>query len=44
MLQFKEILQRIGQIVTSTGGILNSAVAGTSIVENKYSRYLNMLS
>jgi hypothetical protein len=44
VLQFKEILQRIGQIVTSTGGILNSALAGTGIIENKYSRYLNMLS
>jgi len=44
ILQFKEILQRIGQIVSSTGGMLNSAIAGTSIVENKYSRYLNMLS
>ena len=44
ILQFKEILQRIGQIVNSTGGILNSAMAGTSIVQNRYSRYLNMLS
>ena len=44
MLQFKEILQRIGQIVNATGSILNSAVAGTGIVENKYSRYLSMLS
>uniref|UniRef100_A0A6C0HR46 Uncharacterized protein n=1 Tax=viral metagenome TaxID=1070528 RepID=A0A6C0HR46_9ZZZZ len=43
VLQFKEILQRIGQIVNATGGILNSAVAGTSVVQNKYSRYLNML-
>lgn len=42
--QFKEILERIGQIVNSTGGMLNSAVAGTSIVQNKYGRYLNMLS
>ena len=44
ILQFKEILERIGQIVSSTGGMLNSAMAGTGIVQNKYSRYLNMLS
>ena len=43
MLQFKEILQRIGQIVTATGGVLNSAIAGTGVVQNKYSRYLTML-
>lgn len=44
MLQFQEILQRIGQIVSATGGILNSGIAGTTIVENKYSKYLTMLS
>lgn len=43
MLQFKDILQRIGQIVNATGGMFDSAIAGTSIVQNKYSRYLNML-
>ena len=43
MLQFKEILQKIGQIVHATGGMFSSAIAGTTVVQNKYSPYLNML-
>jgi hypothetical protein len=42
MSVFTDILGKLGQIVASTGGMMNSGAAGISIVNNEFSKYLNM--
>lgn len=43
MSVFQDILGKLGVIVSSTGGMMNSGMAGLSIVNNEFSKYLNML-
>jgi len=44
MSVFTDILGKLGQIIASTGGMMNSGTAGLSIVNNEFSKYMNMLS
>jgi len=44
MSVFSDILGKLGVIIASTGGMLNSGSAGLSIVNNEFSKYINMFS